>query len=586
VTIPDRIDRYELIDVLGRGGASSVYRARDTVIGRDVALKTLELAKLGPRGAEYRVRFEREARAAGQLDHPGIVRVYDVGEDDEQAVLFLALEYVDGGSLADHMEAGIELEPWHVAELGARLAEALQAAHDAGIVHRDVKPANVLLGRDGSVKITDFGIARLGVSDLTRSGSTVGTPFYMAPEQITARAVDGRADLYAVGVILYELLAGRRPFTGEGIGDLVYKIANEDAPPLERARPELPEELTAVVHRCLTKEPGERHPSGRALAAVLREACPPPSPIGELPWVGPGAGRGPATVVDSPARTLPSPPVFTREVDGSTTTRVDSASGLESMPGGRLRAILLAGVAAIAVTLGVVLLMPGRASPPAVAGNEATRLRQAVNELRRASNLLAAGDAEGAMAAATAVLAVDPGSPAAQDIVARAVTELEGQRLARPEQQADEPVDIAAELRPRPLRTAVPAEPTRVPTPPTPTPVPPEPPLLVVHFDSPLALGALVAEADEERVGELTWDFTEPVILGLRTGEGGPVTGEIELPVGSFRLRIELHSGRRGQIAAEEFEQGFPAGSRWRLTVEMAGKRATPEFRLEPDGGA
>jgi hypothetical protein len=213
-------------------------------------------------------------------------------------------------------------------------------------------------------------------------------------------------------------------------------------------------------------------------------------------------------------------------------------------------------------------------SPTAVA--DTARLRETVATLRHAGELLDAGELEEALVAATAVLAVDPGSPAALRIAERAQEELEHRRAAVLEQRVRASVEARLLTTPRAAPEAVApaaAAPTARPT----------PPLMTVAFDSPFPRGTLVVEAQGDRLDELRWDFTEPSFLGIRKGEGGQVTGELELPTGVYRLRVELHAGRRGQIAAEEFEHEFAAGSRWQLTIQMASKRDTPRFSIEPN---
>jgi predicted Ser/Thr protein kinase len=267
------IGRYEVEGEIGRGAMGVVHLAHDPRVRRRVAVKTFTL----PHGLseeqarEYRERFLREAQAAGRLSHPGIVTIYDVDEDGDEP--FIAMEYVDGHSLLELLpdEGGIDAQ--RAISIVADLAAALQVAHEAGVVHRDVKPANVLVrGDDGAVKIADFGVARMTSSELTRAGTSLGSPAYMSPEQVRGGEVDGRSDLFALAVILYELLTGRRPFEGRETAELVYAIAHETPVPPSRIAPGLPAGLDRFFERALAKSPEDRFPDAAAFRAALLEA--------------------------------------------------------------------------------------------------------------------------------------------------------------------------------------------------------------------------------------------------------------------------------------------------------------------------
>jgi serine/threonine protein kinase len=246
------LGRYEVRERIGSGGFGNVYRAFDPVIRRDVALKTCETAQ-----QPIRDRFAREARLAGGLDHPNIVRIYDF--QDEKAPWFLVQEFLDGEDLSSLLARG---EPTAGEKLRIldEVAAGLEYAHASGVVHRDVKPANIRILSDGRVKILDFGIAKSLDADrtMTRPGVTVGSLGYMAPEQINGGEVDHRCDLFALGLVSYELFAGRRPFQGEGIGEVFQRILNDDPEPVTSLRPEVPTELDALILRCLAKDPAGR----------------------------------------------------------------------------------------------------------------------------------------------------------------------------------------------------------------------------------------------------------------------------------------------------------------------------------------
>ena len=264
-----RIGRYELIEELGRGGMARVYRARDTQLQRIVALKVLA-AQLSM-DAEFIKRFEREARTAANLRHPHIVTVYDIGE--EQGLHYIAMEYIDGLPLHTILERYGALGFGYAIAILEPIANALDYAHQAGAIHRDVKPHNILIDRNGRVVLTDFGIAQTPEADeqrLTRTGVFMGTPEYISPEQAEARRVDGRSDLYSLAVVAYEIIAGRVPFSGT-TPQLIVAHAQLPPPPISSVVPELPTDLDLVLTRALAKRPERRFPTGNAFVTALRD---------------------------------------------------------------------------------------------------------------------------------------------------------------------------------------------------------------------------------------------------------------------------------------------------------------------------
>ena len=268
---PNSLGRYRIERELGRGAMGAVYLGHDPRIGRPVAIKTLALSQEfeGEALVEARTRFFREARMAGRLRHADIVTIFDAGEDRNLA--YIAMEFLAGHSLQGHAQPGQLLPVAQVLHIAARVALALAHAHSQGVVHRDIKPANVMVdAASGAVKVTDFGIARVTDASRTRTGMVLGTPAYMAPEQMAGGVADGRADLYSLGVMLFQLLTGRLPHEAPSLAALMRQIANEPAPDVRSLRPELPESLANVVALALEKRPALRYADGQALADDLR----------------------------------------------------------------------------------------------------------------------------------------------------------------------------------------------------------------------------------------------------------------------------------------------------------------------------
>lgn len=275
--IGSTLGAYRLEETIGHGGMGVVYRAIDTRLGRRVAIKILPPSPPGGEaGDEERSRrFLQEAKAASALDHPHIVTLYDVGREGD--VEYLVMEYVAGPTLAQVLAAG-PLPITRAVTIARQVADALAAAHAAGIVHRDLKPQNVMIGEDGRARVLDFGLARIGVPDpegrtmaagLTLPGTVLGTPAYMAPEQVEGRTVDARGDVYAVGILLYEMLTAERPFRDSSYAAALHAVVYEDPPPVTRLRPETPRPLARLIERCLRKAPPERFASGAELRAAL-----------------------------------------------------------------------------------------------------------------------------------------------------------------------------------------------------------------------------------------------------------------------------------------------------------------------------
>jgi len=270
-----RIGRYETVRELGRGAMGVVYEARDVVLGRVVALKTLSIAATIPEEfrEQFEQRFYQEARAAGSLRHPGIVGVYDVGQDEKTKTPFMALEFLHGRPLDAVVTETGPLAWKEALRIVSSIAESLEVAHAKGIVHRDLKPANVMLLASGETKIMDFGVAKVEASQLTSQGQILGSPSYMAPEQALEARADSRSDLFSLGSVLYELLTGRRAFPGRGLSEILMRLANENPAPPSQSVAGLPPSIDAVVMRALAKDPAKRYPRARDLVEDIEDVC-------------------------------------------------------------------------------------------------------------------------------------------------------------------------------------------------------------------------------------------------------------------------------------------------------------------------
>lgn len=264
--------RYEVVAELGRGAMGVVYKARDPQIDRIVAVKTVALFGQEPEEEkEFRLRFSNEAQAAGRLHHSGIVSVFDVGEDPDNGDPYLVLEYVSGESLQKVLAREKKLSLSTALRLAEEIADALDYAHEQGVVHRDIKPANILVTEEGHAKIADFGIAKLNLAHFTLPGRVLGTPAYMAPEQLSGEGSDGRSDLFSLGVILYVMVTGHSPFPGSSATTVCFKVANREPVAASALDLSLPPQLDAVISLAISKDPGERYQRGSEFAEDLRQ---------------------------------------------------------------------------------------------------------------------------------------------------------------------------------------------------------------------------------------------------------------------------------------------------------------------------
>jgi serine/threonine protein kinase len=270
---PTKLGRYEIVDEIGKGAMGVVYLARDPLIGRLVALKTFRIgySVKDQELEQFRIRFMREAQSAGILTHPNIVTIHDVVEASEEGLAFIAMEYVRGTNLKLMLQGEQPMTLKGALDIISQVGEALDYAHANRVIHRDVKPANILITTDHKVKITDFGIARLESSNLTQEGQLLGTPNYMAPEQIQGKEVDHRADLFSLGIVLYEMLTRHKPFQGENLTVVSHRIVYDHfTPPREYAR-NLPAGIDRILSRALEKDPGRRYQRAKELVDDLRQ---------------------------------------------------------------------------------------------------------------------------------------------------------------------------------------------------------------------------------------------------------------------------------------------------------------------------
>ncbi len=354
--------RYQVVQKLGAGAFGTVYKAKDRILGRMVAIKTIRLDGLAAAGAsieELVERFKREAQVSARLKHPNIVTIYDIGE--AEGLSYLAMEFIDGVGLDRVISAAGRLPLERAAAIGAQIADALDYAHRNSVVHRDIKPANVMIEAGDRVKVTDFGIAKAIDSGehLTVTGSLLGTPSYMSPEQARGGAIDGRSDLFAVGCILYEMLTGKKAFRGDSITALIFKIITEEPPPLRELEPSVPEPVAAIVARAISKAPETRYQTGRdlvnALLALTTPAAVPTVRQVETPTLKAPAPDAEATRVTKGPAVTPPTQVAARTAVNPPALRPAKPPAPQALPQAPRRSVLpllvLVGVAGFALLL-------------------------------------------------------------------------------------------------------------------------------------------------------------------------------------------------------------------------------------------
>jgi serine/threonine-protein kinase len=432
---PATIGKYQIRGVLGRGAMGTVYDGWDPVIGRRVAIKTVRLLdEADSEALEGLERFKREAQAAGRLSHPNIVGVYDYGETAETA--YIVMEFVEGQSLKQMLDARERFPVAETVRIMEQVLAGLQFSHDSGVIHRDIKPGNVMIAKGGRVKLADFGIARIESSVMTQDGTMLGTPAYMSPEQLMAQTVDSRSDIYSAGVVLYQMLTGERPFEG-GLTAIIHKALNTVPPRPSEISVTAPANLDAVVARAMAKRPGDRYPDADSFARAMRAAFEAP----DLPLPAcDAAAEDEATLVTRPAAT-PAPAPAPRPAAAPVEAPLPPASKASGGP----NIAVLGGIAAV-VLLAIgggawFMLQPSSPTPTPLASTAAPSSQTVT------------------------VTQSKPEAPAAPPIVAEPA----------PKRSAEAPAAPAAKPEPPPTPPAVSSPPTTTEVAPTPTPTPTAP---------------------------------------------------------------------------------------------------------------
>jgi serine/threonine protein kinase len=372
----DRIGRYRIVKEIGRGAMGIVYLATDPTIGRSVAIKTVRLRDVdnAQQREKLRERLFREARSAGVLSHPNIVTIYDMAEED--GVAYIAMEYVDGPTFEEIMASGKPLESGKMFTILRQTATALDYAHTKGIIHRDIKPANIMLGRDGNVKVTDFGIAKINAAadSYTMTGTLVGTPNYMSPEQVQGTEVTGRSDQFSLAVIAYEILTGERPFPGQQLSTVVYKIVAEEPVSPQRLNRTVGPHIEGVLRKGLSKKAGNRYRTCAEFVGSLETTC--AATKGWTPMVrgaslnmstmsGVAAGAKPSAIPNPPAQK--NLPHKDNDLPGASTQR-----SILRRPGSKILPL----AAAFLMVVGVFSLLTWQGNEPTSAGQAEQKQEQ------------------------------------------------------------------------------------------------------------------------------------------------------------------------------------------------------------------
>jgi predicted Ser/Thr protein kinase len=614
---PGKLGRYVIEGVLGKGAMGVVYLAVDPVIGRRVALKTLAVPADSEEAQEFAQRFLREAQAAGILNHPVIVTVHDAGVDEDTGLSFIAMEYIEGRSLKEMVQSGHAFSPVDVAMIGAALADALDYAHAQGVIHRDIKPANILITSRGQAKITDFGVARLESSNLTAAGQFIGTPNYMAPEQVTGGAVDGRSDLFSLGVVLFELLTGARPFGGSSMTEVTYKIVHEGSPIPSRARPGLPPAFNPIILKLLEKDPARRYQRGAEVARVLESLAQVLAGAAGQPAPRPASG----TTGKIPASAIEAAQAAARPA-ASAAAAPTAALSVWRLPIQTrwVVALLAAVVVPVAAAIAALALAIDRGPWPAPADGEPARrhrvgaaLRQAEQALRggrpdEAERLLAEVFDQAPFSRRGRELRLEARASSAQTTSLRqqqeraAQLQAQGKELVRDNRwrEAEAAFSEALSLQPddqlsrdyldyvrersRSPRATPPVRLTTTArtaaTPARSAAAASGPARVDLYFNSPLTVGEVELLLDGQPLARRPFDHTERGFLGVKRKGTGIVTDRFTVPAGAHDLAVRLR-GEGGRLLGEQvFRTSFGAEERFSLRIEMDGEQGAPRFTL------
>ena len=624
-----RIGRYQIEETLGRGAMGVVYLARDPIIDRQVALKTMRVDLDAEHAEEFRERFVREAQAAGRLNHPGIVTVHDVGEDPESGLVYIAMEYVEGRDLKQMLTSGHRFRPSEAARIAADVATALDYAHSLGVVHRDIKPANIILTLDGTAKITDFGIARLETSNLTVDGQFIGTPNFMSPEQITGNPVDGRSDIFSLGVVLFNLLTEKRPFNGGTMHEVTLRIVQEPCPIPSTLSDQLPPAFNPIVLKCLEKNPDRRFQTGSEVARVLAALA--RSLVSREPTDDASTGVfQPDLETRIHAKSGLSPTSLFSRARGWVTGRLPRVADLElpewlkweiqpSWAMALIGATLLIAVVSLFGLRSRIDRGPFSSPTPGATKN----LHTVVASLHAAETRMRQGDLAAAQNAILAALDQAPTSPAARRLAADIQRGLEVARTSAENQQRvsrlvtdgrslyrkgdyngaldhfrqalelDPQHEIAAsyselaEERIRSIRIsrAAAVSSNARPAPGQAKPPPPVTPKsgvarITVSFDSPISEGTVAVTFDGESLADVPFDFSTSAILGFKKKGRGTVRRVILTPSGKHTIGVELRDNRRGVLGSSTFVRLLEPDTEWTLRVDLTGEKAQPNFFL------
>ncbi len=611
-----------------------VYRARDPIIDRQVALKTMRVDLDAEHAEEFRERFVREAQAAGRLNHPGIVTVHDVGEDPESGLVYIAMEYVEGRDLKQMLASGHRFRPSETARIAADVATALDYAHSLGVVHRDIKPANIILTPDGTAKITDFGIARLETSNLTVDGQFIGTPNFMSPEQITGKPVDGRSDIFSLGVVLFNLLTEKKPFNGGTMHEVTLRIVQEPCPIPSTLSDQLPPAFNPIVLKCLEKNPDRRFQTGaevaRVLAALARSLVErEPTDDASTGVFRPDletrihAGSRPPSGSQPPTSAVSRAKVWVTE-------RLPRVADLalpewlkwEVRSSWALVLIAAALLVALVSIIGLRSRIDRGPFPSPTAGST-RNLHLVVESLHTAQARLQQGNLTAAEDAILAVLDQAPTSPAARRLAADIRRGLEAERTSAENQQRvrqlvtdgrsfyragnyadalssfrqalelDPKNEIAAsysELAEERMRSTRTSSATAVSSTARPAPGPAELPQpvtpksgvsrITLSFDSPISEGTVAVTFDGESLADVPFDFSTSAILGFKKKGRGTVRRVILTPSGKHTIGVELRDKRRGVLGSSTFVRVLEPDSEWALRVDLPSEKAQPNFFL------